>query len=53
MPIDRGIAMNDRGIAMTVFERILEGIGAVEVVLVMRFLFVAACYQWSAGRREK
>ena len=34
-----------RGIAMNAFERILEGIGAVEVVLVMRFVFVAAWYQ--------
>lgn len=38
---------------MSAFELILEGIGAVEVVMVMGFLLVAAHYWWTTGRREK
>lgn len=38
---------------MNAFERILEGIGAIEVVMVMGFLILVACSRWSVGRREK
>ena len=38
---------------MNAFERILEGIGAVEVVAVMGFLILIAYSRWSVGRRDK
>jgi hypothetical protein len=38
---------------MNAFERILEGIGAIEVVMVMGFLILVAYSRWSVGRRGK